>query len=505
MAQLQQNSITILMNHKNNQWTRILQESGFFQSFHIQVIPVKIRLISYLNESDVPAMQLSLSIKGPGAEAVSYLLAKNPTNLYERTEKGLAVRLVYTVFSSEEVQVLIYVKPDPIELVKNSSDLFDITHYINDREFAVSSIFVSAIRKALGTALNGKPKEEFTAWVGHQYDMELSFGPIATDLRDQDLSALFEPLGYQVEIQRGDSFIREKSSAKFITLAGKQTLQTALKHVSILIPVIDNYKHYFIDEKDVEKLDRYGEGWLDTHPLKTVILKRFLVFQNVIAQSKFYEKETKTILKEEPPKVRLNDLRYQSIIQAIEALPKRETIVDLGAGEGKLSVQLGFVEGIQAILSVEPSNKARLRAIERFEQAKGQRDFIEPKSLAGSLFYYDERLVHKDVMILAEVIEHIDEYRLSGIFEMIFKQYQPKVLIVTTPNQEYNVVYDMSEEMRHGDHRFEWSREEFRRRCIEWSKPFPYQTSYSGIGEEHSVHGHPTQMVIFTRREGAKR
>ena len=93
-------------------------------------------------------MQLSLSVKGPGAEAVSYLLAKNPNNLYERSEKGLTVRLAYSTFSDDKVQVLIYVKPDPIELVKNSPDLFDITHYINDREFAASSIFVSAIRKA---------------------------------------------------------------------------------------------------------------------------------------------------------------------------------------------------------------------------------------------------------------------------------------------------------------------------------------------------------------------
>ncbi|WP_413298762.1 hypothetical protein AA0X95_13935 [Bacillus sp. 1P10SD] len=62
-------------------------------------------------------MQLSLTVRGPGAEAVSYLLAKNPNNLFERGEKGLTVRLVYTMFSKEEVQFLIYVKTDPIELV----------------------------------------------------------------------------------------------------------------------------------------------------------------------------------------------------------------------------------------------------------------------------------------------------------------------------------------------------------------------------------------------------
>ncbi|WP_235845597.1 3' terminal RNA ribose 2'-O-methyltransferase Hen1 [Neobacillus novalis] len=446
-------------------------------------------------------MQLSLTVRGQGAEAVSYLAAKNPNNLYERGEKGLTVRLVYTAFSSEEVQFLLYVKTDAINLVKNSPDYYDITHYINDREFAASSIFVSAIRKALGTALNGKPNEEYAAWVGHPFEMELIFGPIASDLRDPDLEALFSPMGYRVEIERGKSFIREKSTARFITIKGNQTVQNALKHVSILIPVIDNYKHYFIDEREIEKFDRYGEGWLENHPLKALIVKRSLRFQNMISKSKFFEKVPKPDDKDVAPRVRLNDLRYEAIVNYVEALPKRETIVDLGAGEGKLSVQLGFIEGVKEIFSVEPANKSRLRAMERFEQAKGKRGFIEPKSIAGSLFYYDERLNNKDVIVLCEVIEHIDENRLAPIFETIFKDYQPRVLIVTTPNQEYNVVYEMDDAMRHSDHRFEWTRDEFRQKVQEWTKNYPYQVSFQGIGEEHQPYGHPTQMAIFRREQ----
>ncbi|MEH7130630.1 methyltransferase domain-containing protein [Neobacillus drentensis] len=447
-------------------------------------------------------MQLSLTVRGPGAEAVSYLIAKNPNNLYERGEKGLTVRLVYPTFSSEEVQFLIYVKTDPIDLVKNSPDSFDITHYINDREFAASSIFVSSIRKSLGTALNGKPAEDYASWVEHPFELELSFGPIATDLSNPELEALFAPMNYTIKIESGESFIRERSTARFITLIGKQTLQNALKHISILIPVIDNYKHYFIDERELEKLDRYGEGWLEEHPQKAFILKRSLRFPKMISQSRFYEKETKTEEKHEPPKIRLNDHRYEAIIKYVKALPKKGTIVDIGAGEGKLSVQLGFIEGVQEILSVEPSNKARLRAMERFEQAKEKRGCVEPKSFAGSLFYYDERLLNKDVMVLCEVIEHIDEYRLASVFETIFKDYRPEVLIVTTPNKEYNVVYEMDVAMRHHDHRFEWTRAELRQKVDAWSKLYPYQVSYLGIGEENQLYGHPTQMVIFRREEG---
>lgn len=446
-------------------------------------------------------MQLSFTVRGQGAEAVSYLLAKNPNNLYERDEKGFKTRIVYTIFTPNEVQLLIYVKPDAIDLVRNSADLYDITSYINDREFAVSSIFTSAIRKALGTALNGKPQEEYLKWVQHPFEIELAFGPVATDLNDEEVHALFEPNGYQVNLERGaaNKKIHEKSSAKFITLKGRQSLQNALKHVFILIPVMDNYKHYFIDEKEIEKLDRYGEGWLENHPLKQLIVKRTLRFENLISQSKFFEPEP---LKNELPKVRLNDLRYQAIIDSIKGLPNKETIIDLGSGEGKLSTLLGFVDGVKEILAVEPSNKARLRALDRFHQAKELGGFLEPTTTAGSLFYFDERLQNKDILILCEVIEHIDEARLGEIFKMIFHDYRPQVLIVTTPNQEYNVVYEMDVEMRHNDHRFEWTRNEFQQKCAEWIEGCSYHVQFQGIGEEHPTFGQPTQMAIFTRKEG---
>jgi 3' terminal RNA ribose 2'-O-methyltransferase Hen1 len=447
-------------------------------------------------------MQLSLTVRGSGAEMVSYLIAKNPNNLYDRDEKGFKVRLFYPVFTKEEVQFVIYVKPDPIDLVRNSADSYDITHYINDREFAVSSLFITTIRKALGTALNGKPDEAYLEWVDHPFEIELAFGPVSTYLRDHELAELFEPMGYKVAIQRGESTIRDKSTARFITIVGRQTVQNALKHVSILVPVIDNYKHYFLDEREVEKLDRYGEGWLESHPLKQLIVKRALRFNVLISQSKYFEKRQPNRSQSENPKIRLNDLRYEAILDVIRTLPEKSSIVDLGAGEGKLSAQLGFLAGVKEILSIEPSNKARIKAIERFEQVHTKEAYVEPQSLAGSLFYFDSRLQNKDIIILCEVIEHIDEDRLPKIFDTILNDYRPKTLIVTTPNQEYNVIYEMAEDRRHDDHRFEWTRAEFDQKVKAWTLHSPYQISFQGIGEEHPTYGHPTQMAVFRREEG---
>ena len=149
-------------------------------------------------------MHLILKATGEGAGIVSHLLSKNPNNVYDRTDKGVHVRMVYTTAAERETEVLMHAEPDPVDLVRGTPDGYDITQYINDREFVTSSLFCSYIRSALGTALNGKPKEAYAQWVGHPFDMELTFGPVASDLPDQAIEELFSPLGYSVTLDRDE-------------------------------------------------------------------------------------------------------------------------------------------------------------------------------------------------------------------------------------------------------------------------------------------------------------
>ncbi|MBK3495944.1 3' terminal RNA ribose 2'-O-methyltransferase Hen1 [Viridibacillus sp. YIM B01967] len=445
-------------------------------------------------------MQLTIKATGNHITELSHLLAKNPNNLYERKQKEHIVRIFYETFNHSELKMTTYVVPDSLALVKNTNNTYDITHYINDREFAVSSIFTSFIRNAFGTALNGQPKEEYIEWVSHRYDFEFSFGPIASELSDAQIQSLFEPLGYKVQIEYGETNyqfnMKERSTARFINIEGNVTLQTGLRQIFVLIPVIDNYKHYFIDETEVEKLERYGEGWLDEHPERELIFKRALRFKELYSP---LEKTGLTTLPQK--KVRLNDLRYSKIIDAVENLSHKKTVVDFGSGEGKLSEQLGFVDGVQEILAVEPSQIEVQKANRRFEKLVGDSQFVMPTNHFGSLFYKDERLKGKDVIILCEVIEHIDPERLPRAMSVIFNDYQPKTVIITTPNREYNSVYDMDDKKRHNDHRFEWTRREFQQWCANRMENIHYNFKFDGIGEEHPQFGHSTQMCIFTREE----
>ena len=122
----------------------------------------------------------------------------------------------------------------------------------------------------------------------HAFELELKFGPVASDLPDKVVEELFSPLGYSVSVERGElsySFdLKNKSTVRHIILRGRNTVQHALRQLFLLIPVLDNYKHYFISEDEIDKIKRYGEGWLDAHPLKELIVKRTLRFTELIRQ-----------------------------------------------------------------------------------------------------------------------------------------------------------------------------------------------------------------------------
>ncbi|MEC0198413.1 3' terminal RNA ribose 2'-O-methyltransferase Hen1 [Paenibacillus taichungensis] len=477
-----------------------------------------------------------LKARGAGSGAVSRLLAKNPHNVYDRMEKGVRVRIVYITDTESEIEVLIHAEPDPVDLVRGTPNGYDITQYINDREFVTSSLFCSYIRPALGTALNGKPKEDYVQWVEHPFDMELSFGPVASDLPDRVVEELFSSLGYAVTLERDElsyTFdLKKKSSIRRIRLHGQVTVQNALRQLFLLIPVLDNYKHYFISEDEIDKIKRYGEGWLENHPLKELIVRRTLRFSELIRKYELQEGALSVSVEQagelnqisdkdinesdegiqdgsageversESP-VSLNELRYRAITEVVTGLPVKRRIVDMGAGEGKLSARLAYISGVESILAVEPSGQSRLRAMERFAKLEDRSGVIAmPEPVIGSLYYFDEQMQNQDVMILCEVIEHIEAYRLNGIMDTIMNDYRPDVLLVTTPNKEYNEVYTMEQEsFRHHDHRFEWTRAELAERCEEWALQGNYTFEIRGIGDYAEEYGQPTQLVIFERRK----
>ena len=119
----------------------------------------------------------------------------------------------------------------------------------------------------------------------------------------------------------------------------------------------------------------------------------------------------------------------------------------------------------------------------------------------GALTYRDEKLAGFDAAAIVEVIEHLDPARLSAFERVVFQHAQPRTVVLTTPNKEYNVIWETlpAGEMRHSDHRFEWTRAEFHDWANRVAKQFDYAVRFLPVGPEDANVGTPSQMAVFDR------
>ena len=122
----------------------------------------------------------------------------------------------------------------------------------------------------------------------------------------------------------------------------------------------------------------------------------------------------------------------------------------------------------------------------------------------GSVVYRDERLRGFDAMVLMEVVEHVDPSRLGALEDAVFAAAAPEAVVVTTPNAEYNALYPdlVDGRFRHDDHRFEWTRAEFRAWADATASRYGYIVEFRPVGAEDAALGAPTQLALF-RREAA--
>ena len=410
---------------------------------------------------------------------------------------------------------------DPIKLVRGKKGgrgkgLLD--HYVNDRPYAASSFLSVALARTLRDTMAGRaPAREELAET--EIPLELTISPIPCRGGDEIVRRIFEPLGYAVALQSvpldeenpnwGDS------PYKTLQLKGQMRLADAITHLYVLIPVLDNAKHYWVGDDEVEKLISRGGEWLQAHPDRDLIAHRYLKFRRYAREAiglldeKFgdlsAEEEAEEGAGEEALErpMRLNDQRYESVTQALLRIGAR-TVCDLGCGEGKMLARLMKEKSFDHILGIEVSTAELEKAERRLKLDRmppTQRKRID--IARGSLVYEDERLKGHDAITLVEVIEHVDAERLDALERVVFTKAKPGAVIVSTPNVEYNVTFEKMKpgQLRHGDHRFEWTRAEFETWAASVCERNGYAVSYEGIGEAHADYGHPTQMAIFERSE----
>jgi 2-polyprenyl-3-methyl-5-hydroxy-6-metoxy-1,4-benzoquinol methylase len=495
---------------------------------------------------------LTISTTTRPATDLGFLLHKHPDRVQEFGQSFGMARVFYPEATAGRCTAALMLEVDPIRLVRSrgkASPDFSLSQYVNDRPYAASSMLAVALADVFRTARAGHCKAR----------PELAAGPIELEVTVPALPCrggpelahqLFEPLGWQVEARALplDDGFPEWGDSRYVRLVlrGPVRLADALNHLYVMLPVLDDAKHYWIASDEVDKLIRAGQGWLASHPERGRITRRYLGRRRSLTNTAFarlaelgddVEEDLEPPVEEEAtetaeaaqigeaeetveaaetveatdatdgaeqpraqePRTPLNLLRREAVVAVLAEVGAR-TVVDLGCGSGQLVGELLKNPEIGKVTGVDVSARALAMAARRLKldqmpEARRARLHL----FQGALTYTDERFAGYDAAVLMEVVEHVDPPRLAALGRVVFGTARPRVVVVTTPNSEYNVRYEFLTGMRHPDHRFEWTRAEFAAWAEGVCQEYGYHVTYRPVGDEDPEVGPPTQMGVFSR------
>ena len=461
-------------------------------------------------------MLLTISTTHNPATDLGFLLHKHPDKLQSFDLSFGKAHVFYPEATEKRCTAALQLEIDPIGLVRSirsGGKQRLLEDYVNDRPYVASSFFSVALNRVFRSAFIGSSHDR-PELVESEMPLEAVVHCLPSRGGEPVLRRLFEPLGYEISVQSHPldlEFDAWGNSPYFtVTITGSKRLRDLLRHLYVLIPVLDTKKHYWVGDDEVEKLLRHGEDWLASHPEKELIASRYLKHRRSLARAALerltHGEETAAEEEGQPDReqvleapLRLNDRRIDAIVDVLKSLGPG-TVIDLGCGEGKLIRKLLGIRTLRKIVGVDVSSAALEFAERRLrlrEMPENQRRRLE--LMNGSVTYRDARLNGFDVAVVAEVIEHIDLDRLGAFERSVFEFAKPGAVIITTPNAEYNATFENMKpgQLRHPDHRFEWTRVEFSAWCAQICQKYGYGVEHRAVGDAHPGLGAPTQMAIF--------
>jgi 3' terminal RNA ribose 2'-O-methyltransferase Hen1 len=446
------------------------------------------------------------------ARDLGFLLHKHPDHVHTKKTSAGDATIFYPEVSDERTTAVLHLEVDPIGLVRGKNQQSDglLAQYVNDRPFVANSFLSVALGRSFAQTMAGKSKDR-QELADQPLDFEIRILPVALAGDRELLSSLFEPLGYAI---LSPETVNDKMVID-LRLTACLRLAEILNHLHVLIPVMDNFKHYFVAQEEIDNLLAKGKGWLADHPAKELITRRALKHRRSLANMALARLEESSVVDddEETPKLkpeeqlekplRLHDIRLDTVADVMRQRNVK-SVLDLGCGEGKLIARLIKERGIDRIVGVDPSVRTLEAAHRKLRLHQAGDAMSERVALQmGSLTYGDRRWKGFDAATLVEVIEHIEPHRLSALVMSLFADARPNMVVMTTPNREYNVLFETmkANQLRHPDHRFEWTRAEFEGWGNEVAVEHGYTAEFTPLGPVDKTHGGPSQMAIFTLGE----
>jgi 3' terminal RNA ribose 2'-O-methyltransferase Hen1 len=463
------------------------------------------------------------------ATDLGFLLHKHPDKAQAFSTSYGTAHVLYPEADTERCTAALLLEVDAVALVRRGKGKgrggapdAALAQYVNDRPYAASSLLAVALSGVFSSAMRGvcNARPELPA-VRRPLRIEVPALPARGG--PALVRRLFEPLGWTVTAEPVplDVEFPEWGDSRYIRLeleSADLTLAEALRHLYVLLPVLDDAKHYWVSSDEVDKLLRAGEGWLHEHPEQKVITSRYLSRRWSLTREAMERLELVRLAEADDSEVEEIDNAVEGETEAEEkptplAVQRRDAILaalrdcaatrvlDLGCGEGHLVQALLKEPRFTEIAGVDVSVRALTIAARRLKLDRmGERQAARVQLFQGSLAYTDSRIKGYDAAVLSEVIEHLDLPRLPALEYAVFGSARPRTVIVTTPNVEYNVRWESlpAGHVRHRDHRFEWTREEFRQWAGTVAERHGYAVEFVPVGPDDPEVGPPTQMAVFS-------
>ncbi|MCC3763345.1 3' terminal RNA ribose 2'-O-methyltransferase Hen1 [Glycomyces sp. TRM65418] len=490
-------------------------------------------------------MLLTISTTARPATDLGWLLRKHPENVQRFDQSFGSAWVFYPEATEERCTAALMLEVDPVRLARafgRGSGDASLKQYVNDRPYAASSLLAVALGKVFSTVRTGQ-SESRPELAAAPMPLEIALPAVPCKGGAGLVEELFAPLGWEVEAEAVPlpGFDADSRHVR-VRLRGELRLADALSQLYVLLPVLDDAKHYWVDIGEVDKLVRAGGDWLAAHPRRDLITRRYLAHRKSLeraaltrlAEAEGSEAAIETPIEEDAPLMaagqgaapagaapatdeaaphadavadaephRTAPLHRKRIATVLEALREAgaTSVVDLGCGSGKLLAQLFKDRRFTRVTGVDVAARAldlaeRALRLDRMPERTSQRLEL----LQGSVVYRDKRFAGYDAAVLMEVVEHLDPGRLPAMERVVFGEARPRTVVVTTPNAEYNARYGLEgRQMRHADHRFEWDRARFAAWATATAERHGYRVRIAGVGDADAEAGTPTQMGVFDR------
>lgn len=283
-----------------------------------------------------------------------------------------------------------------------------------------------------------------------------------------------------------------------LTIESKSVFEAVnlLNLISVFVHITNNYGPFtFIDDSFAEKYTR-----LLTNLENVPYFVFYLFIKKAIKTPKQFE-----MLKPKLEEYFANQgilakftygYNHQERVNYItDKISLQNEILDVGCGEFiyfRKLVKIGYEKPYYAI---DEDLKFEVMS-EQIQQKLNVDNLYFFNSLAAFDHSYEQQKID---ILLTEVIEHNTEEEAKLLIEKLLK-YNFNQIIITTPNKDFNKYYFEDEEsMRHDDHDFEMTANEFHQFMNQFNNEF-LELTFDQIGDSLNNIS-PTQVCIITKKE----